>query len=345
MIGIHERPGSYSDRWISHCTSRGIPFRRVNCLATDVVAQCEGLVGVLWHWSHGYPAHLLVARQLIAALETKGSVVFPNVATCWHYDDKVGQKYLLESIGAPLVPTWVFTSEADAKKWMVGATWPKVFKLRCGAGSANVRLVRTRNEASALCRQAFGRGFPAVTGYLADMQTRLRKTRTAHEFWARVARSPRTLLHVLALRRQMHRERGYVYFQQFLPDNAFDTRITIIGDRAFGFMRANRPNDFRASGSGSIVYSPEEMDKRCVEIAFRVANRLGTQSLAFDFLFNSKNEPMIGEISYCYLAAAVHACEGQWDHCGAWRAGHVWPEDAILDDVVAACHKKAPKAQ
>ena len=348
MIGIHDRPGSYSDRWIKYCTEKGIPFRRVNCLATDVMPQCEGLGGVLWHWSHGDPTHLLVARQIIASLECKGLVVFPNVATCWHYDDKVAQKYLLEAIGAPLIPTWVFTSETDAKWWIEAATWPKVFKLRCGAGSANVRLVRSRNEAVALCRQAFGQGFPAVAGYLSDMQTRLRKTKTAHEFWARLARAPRTLLNVLAVRRQMHREKGYVYFQEFLPDNAFDTRITVIGDRAFGFMRANRPHDFRASGSGSIVYAPEKLDKRCVGIAFRVADRIGTQSLAFDFLFNSQHEPMIGEISYCYMASAVHACAGQWDHQGVWHAGHVWPEDAILDDLLGgilklrlSCSRKA----
>jgi glutathione synthase/RimK-type ligase-like ATP-grasp enzyme len=340
MIGIHDRPASFSDRWIHYCMEKKISFRRLDCLATDVVAQCEGLDGLLWHWPHGDPAHLLVARQAIASLEARGLVVFPNVATCWHYDDKVAQKYLLEAIGAPLIPTWVFTSKVDAMQWIEAAMWPKVFKLRCGAGSSNVRLVRSRSEASALCRQAFGRGFPAVAGYLTDMQTRLRKIKNAHEFWARLAPAPRTLLKVLAVRRQMHREQGYVYFQEFLPDNAFDNRITIIGDRAFGFLRANRPNDFRASGSGSIVYAPEKLDKRCVAIAFRVADRLGTQSLAFDFLFNPQHEPMIGEISYCYMPSAVHACEGQWDHQGAWHAGHIRPEDAILEDLLATVRAK-----
>jgi glutathione synthase/RimK-type ligase-like ATP-grasp enzyme len=345
MVAIHGHIGSYSDRWIMYCTEKRIPFRCVNCLATDVVAQCEGLDGLLWHWTQVDPPHLLVARQIIASLESKRLVVFPNVVTCWHYDDKVAQKYLLEAIGAPLIPTWVFTSQGDAMRWIEAATWPKVFKLRCGAGSTNVRLVRSRRQATALCRQAFGRGFPAVVGYLSDMQTRLRKAKTAYEFWERLARAPQTLLHVLALRRQMPRQQGYLYFQEFLPGNSFDTRITVIGDRAFGFMRANRPNDFRASGSGSIVYAPEKVDKRCVEIAFRVADRLGTQSLAFDFLFNPHHEPMIGEISYCYMASAVHACEGHWDCQGAWHGGHVWPEEAILEDLLVACRRKTQTAQ
>ncbi len=333
MIGIHDRPGSFSDRWITYCTDNKIPFRRVNCLATDIVAQCKGLDALLWHW---FPTDPLVARQIIASLETKKIVVFPNTNTCWHYDDKVAQKYLLEAIKAPLIPTWVFTNKEDAMQWIESATWPKVFKLRCGAGSTNVRLVRTRGEAWAICHQAFGRGFPAMFGYLNDMKTRLRKTTTVKKFWVRLTRAPQTLRNVLTLRRQMPLERGYLYFQEFLPNNAFDTRITVIGDRAFGFMRANRPNDFRASGSGSIVYEPEKLDKRCVEIAFQVADQIGTQSLAFDFLFNARNEPQIGEISYGYIGSAVHACPGQWDRQGIWHAGHVWPEHAIIDDVLAA---------
>ena len=345
MIGIHDRPGSFSDRWITYCTDNGIPFQRVNCLATGVVAQCDGFDGLLWHWEHCDAADKLVARQLIAALEAKGLVVFPNVNTCWHFDDKVAQKYLLEAIAAPLIPTWVFTNKADAVQWIEGANWPKVFKLRCGAGSTNVRLVRSRSEAVALCRQAFGRGFPAVAGYLVDMQTRLRRTKTAHEFWARLRRAPRTLLKNLAMRRELPRERGYIYFQEFLPGNAFDTRVTIIGDRAFGYRRMNRPGDFRASGSGNPSYEPERIDKRCVEIAFRVANRIGAQSLAFDFLFNSQHEPMVGEISYGYVASMVHACAGHWDHQGRWHEGHVWPEEAILEDVLAACDRKGQKTE
>lgn len=289
---------------------------------------------------HDDPAHLLVARQIIASLESKGLVVFPNVATCWHYDDKVAQKYLLEAIGAPLIPTWVFTNKGDAMRWIDGATWPKVFKLRCGAGSANVRLVRSRDEASGLCRQAFGRGFPAVGRYVDDMQTRLRKTQSFTQFWDKVRRAPHVILGNFALRRQMPRQQGYMYIQEFLPDNAFDTRITIIGDWAFGFMRANRPNDFRASGSGSIVYEHEKLDKRCVEIAFRVADRIGAQSLAFDFLFNPQHEPRIGEISYCYKSEAVHACAGQWDRQGAWHTGHVWPEELILENLLAVARSR-----
>jgi glutathione synthase/RimK-type ligase-like ATP-grasp enzyme len=345
MIGIHQRPSSFSDRWTQFCLEKGLSFKPLDCLATDIMHQCDGLDAVLWHWAEENPRDQLVARQIIPALEARGLIVFPNVATCWHYDDKIAQKYLLESVAAPLIPTWVFSDRPEATAWIARTNWPKVFKLRCGAGSRNVRLVHSQLEAERLCQQAFGRGFPARPGYFSDMSTRFRRVQSATMFWKRIGQVPRTLARILAFQRQVPRQRGYVYFQEFLPGNAFDTRVTIIGQRAFGFTRLNRPNDFRASGSGRPVYDPAGIDKRCVELAFRVGERLGTQSLAFDFLFDSARQPKIGEVSYCYVASAVRDCPGHWDRNLNWHEGHVWPQDAILEDLLATLPAKVSRGR
>jgi len=74
-----------------------------------------------------------------------------------------------------------------------------------------------------------------------------------------------------------------------------------------------------------------------------VADRIGTQSLAFDFLFSPQQVPMIGEISYCYIASMVHDCEGYWDHQGVWHLGNIWPENAILEDMLAVYRQKTQK--
>lgn len=166
--------------------------------------------------------------------------------------------------------------------------------------------------------------------------TRVRNARLRSNLAERLLRAPGVFLQTSSLRRQLPRQKGYILFQEFLPNNAFDTRITVIGDRAFGFIRANRRNDFAASGSGVVIHDPERIDRRCVDVAFRVASRLQTQSLAFDFLFDTENQPRIAEISYCFLASAVHGCPGHWDRGGRWNPGHCWPEDAILDDFLSA---------
>jgi glutathione synthase/RimK-type ligase-like ATP-grasp enzyme len=336
MIGIHDSAGTFSDRWIEICERRAIPFARVNCLASDAMEQCAGKSAILWHWLFNNPTEQLIARQVIAALEQKGTVVFPNSASCWHYDDKVGQKYLLEAVQSPLIPTWVFTDPVQARAWVAAAEWPKVFKLRRGAGSANVWLVRNRRHAESLCRRAFGRGFPAGAGVFSDVRTRVRKARNWQGLWQKIKRMPQSVGDIYSFRRRMPREQGYVYFQEFEPGNEFDTRITVIGGRALGYIRRNRPGDFRASGSGQPVYDRELIDRRCLEIAFDVSEKLGTQSLAFDFLFDRNREPRISEVSYCYVDWMVHACGGYWDRTLRWHEGHIWPQDAVLEDVLTA---------
>ena len=344
MIGIHDSPGSFSDRWMEWCREKQVPFKRLNCLSTDVLPQCAGLDAVLWHWTLMNLEELLVAPQIIAALEQSGLLVFPSTATCWHYDDKAGQKYLLESIGAPLIPTWMFTNQRAARDWIASATWPKVFKLRCGAGSENVRLVESRQEAEALCRRAFGSGFPASPGYLYDASVRLRHIGGWRDFGRKLRRAPRSLAETLSRRRYTPRQRGYLLFQEFMAGNDFDTRVTVIGERAFGAMRRNRPHDFRASGSGDCIFEPERVDPRCVTIAFKVAEALGTQSLACDFLFDADHGPRICEISYCSVASPVYDCRGYWDKAFRWHAGHYWPQDLVLEDVLSELERRGSSA-
>jgi hypothetical protein len=135
-------------------------------------------------------------------------------------------------------------------------------------------------------------------------------------------------------------EAGYIYFQEFLPGNAGDTRVTVIGDRAFGFIRKNRPDDFRASGSGLIDFSPDLVDPRYIEIAFDINKRGRFQAMAYDFLMKG-NEPVIVEISYTFLDKAVHQCPGHWDSSLRWIEGQMWPEEAQVDDFLARINSRS----
>jgi glutathione synthase/RimK-type ligase-like ATP-grasp enzyme len=142
------------------------------------------------------------------------------------------------------------------------------------------------------------------------------------------------------LRRSIHWERGYAYFQEFIPANDHDTRVTVIGDRAFAFRRMVRPGDFRASGSGSIDYDPGAIDQECIRTAFEAARKIGTTCIAFDFVRRpSDGVQLIIEMSFAFKSEAVFACPGHWDARGEWRKGQMWPEDAILDDMLGQTAK------
>ncbi len=82
--------------------------------------------------------------------------------------------------------------------------------------------------------------------------------------------------------------KGYFYIQEFLKGNDFNTRLTIIGKRAFVFRRHNRPGDFRDSGSGLLDYDMNLIGENIIKMAFEIASRIKSQSTAFDILLNEK---------------------------------------------------------
>ena len=206
--------------------------------------------------------------------------------------------------------------------------------MRGGAGAANVRLVKSRSEARRLARVAFGRGFSQFDrwGYLKD---RYQKWKDGKIDWFHLLKSCGRLAVPTEYARMHGREKGYVYFQEFIPDNAFDIRIIVCGKRAFGIKRLVRENDFRASGSGRILYAREEFDERCVRIAFDVNRKVRAQSLALDFVFDAGNHPLVVELSYGYvLAVYKDKCPGFWDENLEWHDGFFDPQEWQIEDLI-----------
>lgn len=323
-IAIHKSKG-FSKRWISYCEANGISFKIVDCYQSDIIHQMDDCDVLMWHFSQDNYKDMLFARQLVYSLEQAGKIVFPNFFTSWHFDDKVGQKYLLESVGAPMVPANVFFDKPSAMKWASTADFPKVFKLRGGAGSANVKLVKTKRKAVSLIEMAFGRGFPPFDKW-EYFKERVRKTKEGKDSLLGIAKGIGRLFIKPHDYTMMSNEKGYVYFQDFMPDNLTDTRVIVIGDKAFGIVRKVRENDFRASGSGSIIYDHSKIDMRCVKIAFETNRKLKAQCLAYDFVFDKQKNPLIVEISYGFVVKAYDLCEGYWDSDLEWHEGKFNPQ-------------------
>ncbi|HWV59176.1 MAG TPA: hypothetical protein VN034_00865 [Sphingopyxis sp.] len=277
----------------------------------------------------------LFARQLIASLEEMGIHVFPDLNTCWHYDDKVGQKYLLEAIGAPLVPTHIFYDRAEALAWAETASFPKVWKLRGGAGSQNVRLVRTREQARRHINRSFGRGWGHDRfAALKERIWHLRRDRSWASFLA-IARGVGRAIVPHAKHRHGGVERNYAYFQDFVPGNDFDIRVVTIGNRAFAIKRHTRDGDFRASGSGRIAYDMREIPVDCIALSFKISDRLAAQSMAYDYVFRD-GEILLVEISYAFSVAGYRDCPGFWDRKLNWHEDIVRPEAYMIEDVLTA---------
>lgn len=339
MIAIHTKSGKFVHGWIEYCRENAIEYREVDCYASDITRQLEGCSALMWHWAHHDFRARLFARQLTAAIEKSGIAVFPNTATCWHYDDKVGQKYLLEAIGAPLVPTHVFYDRDIALEWAGQTSFPKVWKLRGGAGSQNVKLVRSREDARKVISRSFGKGWSNSRFHaLKDRIWAFRRDRDLKSFLNISRGIARAIIpHENNTKSQLQRD--YVYFQDFIPENDCDIRVNIIGNRGFAVKRMVRHGDFRASGSNFLRHARQELPEDCIRIAFETAAKLNTQSCAFDFIQHN-GEWLIVEISYAFPLRIYQDCPGYWDKSLNWHEGPVRPDYFMIEDLLAAVGRK-----
>lgn len=332
-IAIHHNEGSFSKHWIIYCEEHKISYKIVNCYDNDINDQLRDYDVLLWHHQHKDYRDLLFAKQLLFALEQSGKKVFPNFNTNWHFDDKVGQKYLLEAINAPLVPSYVFYSKEKAMKWLNTTSFPKVFKLRGGAGSSNVKLINNKKEAERLINISFSRGFPQYHKWDGFVD-RVNKYRTGKATFKNVLGGIHKLFFSSLFDKMTQNEKGYFYVQDFIPQNDSDIRVIVIGDKAFAIKRMVRANDFRASGSGEILYDKENFSKETISLSFEIAKKLNTQCIAFDFIFDKNNNPLIVEISFGFSPEVYFKCEGFWDSNLQFHNEKLNPFAWILEDLI-----------
>jgi glutathione synthase/RimK-type ligase-like ATP-grasp enzyme len=334
----------FAARWLPYAERCGFHLRQVNGYHSDIIAQLQGCDAFFWQLNQDVLGDLEYARGILLAVQAQGLSVFPDHHTCWHFDDKVAQKYLLEAAGAPMAETWVFYSRAEAMDFLECADYPLIFKLRRGAGSLNVHMVKGRREAAGFARRMFGFGMRPYP-ILSRIQRGFSRARAvASRKTPLVTRAGRALRFFIRQTLFTPRERGYLLLQRYLADNGHDIRVTIIGNRAFTFLRGVRPNDFRASGSGHIAYpGPDELPMDAIEIAFGISQKLGFQSMAYDFVRDPADfSPKLLEISCSFQPEAVHGCAGYLDASLKWHDGHYWPEHLIIDDVVSASSEGSP---
>jgi len=326
------KPDASSPRWAELLQTAGHQVRWVDVYQPDILQQLQGCHGFMWRWGHCGGMYR-VARRLLPVIERElGLPTYPDQNTCWHYDDKIAQWYLLSAAGIPVPTTWVWYDERHAIEWARTAIYPLVLKLWGGAASTNVRLITSFEEAKFHIAKLFDNGVYSLDDMFSKpWKWGIQRFRSAVKL-ALTGIPPRIPWGGWEL------HKSYVFFQEFLPNNDFDTRVTVIGNRAFAFRRFNRDNDFRASGSGKIDYNPQAVDPAFIRLAFTVASKLKTQSCAIDGLYDGK-EPVVGEISYTYVSWAIHDCPGHWELDGlpqtgnlVWKEGRMWPEEAQIQD-------------
>jgi len=234
-------------------------------------SQVEG--GYAFIHMHHHPDVRQHDRESAFALaHLKRSRMIPTSMECAVYDDKYQQMFILNEW---LPKTWFFTDAEQALSFAGNRQeWPIVSKANVGAGSHNVRLLRSANAAMEEVRQAFfNGGVPIFHGL---------------------------------------KQKGYLYWQEFLPENDCDYRVIRIGRESLVLKRyvrsAKRPF---ASGSGKIEPVRDLRDgrvKAAHEVAWEFFNKTNSLFSGVDVVFKGE-KPYILETTVGWTLAGYKDCK------------------------------------
>ncbi len=181
-----------------------------------------------------------------------------------------------------------------------------MFKLRGGAGSQNVKFVPDQKTALKLISKAFGSGFPSYDP-LGSLKERFRRYKLGKTDFRDLLEGIARFVIPPPYSSIRGSEKGYIYFQEFVAGNGHDIRIIVIDEKAFAIKRIVRSNDFRAFGSGNILYDRSLFEEGTIRLAFDLADKLKSQCVAFDFIYYNGN-PLVVEISYGFSSKGYDPC-------------------------------------
>ncbi len=343
LVGLYRLDYPYFQKKINQRYKQVLDFNKVPYIELDLNDKdfwdkINKLDYFIFRWAQP-DHHQQIAKTILPIIENHYNVkCFPDQNTCWHYDDKIKEYYLFNFKNYPFIKSWIFWNLDSALEFVNNTDYPLVFKLKGGAGSSNVILLRNKIEAEKIVRHMFlngsgAKGLPHKNNLKYRNLLKLLK-KHAHNF-------------LYSKKNKLEQEhwqvsKNYVLFQEFLPNNKFDTRVITTDNITFAARRFVRKNDFRASGSGLIDFDHNNVDLRMLEIANKISKEMKFQTMAYDFLLDGQNKPKICEVSYNYADAAMTDQEGYWDSNLVWIKGKYLPEFLHIKNLTRIDDLKQP---
>ncbi len=325
---------SFSEKYKDILISNNIPFILIDPNSNTLLDEIKECSHLLFRHSQGDTDKIIYETIFNIAQNIYHVKCWPNFETYWPYEDKIKEYYLLKSHDFPIIDSHIFWNYGQAETFLDKSQFPVVAKLSKGAGSSNVVIVNSPLEGKKIINQVFNEGVKSKGLKNKSNLSSLSKL-GIKKYSRSILKSSLLKLGVIKNKSdypEWQIQKDTIIFQKYLPGNKFDTRVNVIGDRAIAFRRFVRRGDFRASGSGNFDIDPNKIDTRCIKIALAISKKLNFNTMAYDFIYDEKNEPCINEISYCFVDSVVESCPGFWDENLEWHKGQNWPQHYQLED-------------
>ncbi|MGD9678856.1 MAG: RimK family alpha-L-glutamate ligase [Vulcanibacillus sp.] len=332
---IFSHSTSWVPAWIDYCEKNKIDYEVIDCYKNDIKSILKGFDILLWCTTNYSLQEKLFSKSILYSATQMNLKVFPNFNTIWHSDDKIAETYLLSSIDAPIPKSWIFVTKRSAEAFFEeDRQFPLVAKLKCGSGSTNVVLIKNKSEAKVYIKKMFGNGINSSPNPFFKAKSNIASANNLSTFISRLKRIP-DFLESYRKASQFPNEKGYVYLQEFIPNDGYDLKVVVVGDKLSFLARNVRKNDFRASGGGTLIYDKSLITPEIRRISFDISKKLGFQCMGYDFVIDNRDKtPKIVEISYGFSYEAQIGLGGHWDNNDIWYEAPLNAPNEVLNNLV-----------
>ncbi|MDX9920203.1 MAG: hypothetical protein RB289_09535 [Paludibacter sp.] len=340
-ILIHQRNNKiqhstvWNNPWIEYCKKSNLGYEVIDLFQIESIDVIRKFDVLLWHFGGYVFEDMLEARSLLNVAESLGLKVFPGFKENWHFDDKIAEMYALQSVNAPIPASKVFYDIETFNNWLRNNTeFPVVAKLRTGSGSHNVKLFKHKSALQRYASRMFGRGYDPSPSLLYKTSSNIRSSHNKATFISKFKRIPEFLF-ILKNAKKFPNEKGYVYLQEFVPNDGYDMKVVVVGDKLSGVVRPVRSHDFRASGGGEVFFDKKYFTKEIIQSAFRITDELGMQCIGYDYVVNKQTgEALIVEMSYGFSHMAILSAQGYFDRDCVWHDEPLNVPFEILENII-----------
>lgn len=326
---------NWSLAWEEYCKENSLSYSIVNPFKVGVISELMNYDVILWHYSNYSFKDMLMAKNILFTLEDHGKKVFPSFKDAWHFDDKLAETYLLESINAPIPKSYYYYDSKSLEADINNLSFPIIAKLRNGSGSHNVKMLKSKQELYSYSKKMFTSGISSAPSLLYKASSNIKSSKSIKTFINRAKRIPE-FLRSLSNAKKFNIERGYVYLQEFIPNDGYDLKVVVVGNKLSFIGRNIREGEFRASGGGDLFYDRNRITKDVIDSAFKTSDALGFQCMGYDYVVNTQTQKgIIIEISYGFSHQALLSAGGYFDRNGEWHNEPLnVPEDVLKNIMV-----------
>lgn len=247
VFGIVQDYGIYP-RWSKYCRfldNNDFKYDFYNVQAHDWLEKAEQFDIIIGIQSCELYCLQEMRRKYYVLEKFLGKTCYPSTDHALLYEDKCLEAYISETAGIPFARTHISNDKQDALQMVESLKYPQVSKINPSSGSIGVQLVHNPKKARKIVEQAFGRN---------GKQTH----------------------------RLYERQKDYAYFQDFIPNDGYDIRVIVVGNRAFGYYRKILVGDFRASGMNQV--EKRELPEEAIHIALSTNKVIKSPMLVVDMV-------------------------------------------------------------